>query len=162
MRRATRSALGPRLHTDGSLIATLDGAASEGIEYVFGGSNSLALNPLGVTVGSNPDIEITLVEGCCMVCDPCDGYDTKTDRCVHGGGLIRDYKKDLDVLQKLGLMTGATMKARDLYKLLFERIPSTKEVCAYGDGVLTSNEWRICGGREGSEAYKRTVEKGII
>ena len=107
-------------------------------------------------------MEITLVEGCCSLCDPCDGYDTRTDRCVHSGGLIRDYKKDLDVFQKLGLMPGATMKARELYSLLFERIPSTKAVCAYGDGVLTSNEWRICGGEEGCDAYKRTVESGIF
>jgi len=111
-------------------------------------------------IQKDPDVEITLVEGCCTLCDPCDGYDPETNRCVHSGGLIRDYKKDLDVFQKLGLMPGATMKARDLYKLLFERIPSTKEVCAYGDGVLTSNEWRICGGPEGSEAYKRTIENG--
>ncbi len=109
-----------------------------------------------------PDVEITLVEGCCSLCDPCDGYDPKTDRCVHGGGLIRDYKKDLDVFQRLGLMPGATMKARELFKLLFERIPSTRYVCAYGDGILTSNEWSICGGEEGNAAYKKTIESGII
>ena len=113
-------------------------------------------------IQENPDIEITLVEGCCTLCDPCDGYDPKTHRCVHGGGLIRDYKKDLDVFQKLGLMPGATMKARELFALLFERIPSTKDVCAYGDGVLTSNEWGICGGSEGNEAYRRTIENGIF
>jgi hypothetical protein len=113
-------------------------------------------------IQENPDIEITLLEGCCTLCDPCDGYDPKTHRCVHGGGLIRDYKKDLDVFQKLGLMPGATMKARELFALLFERIPSTKDVCAYGDGVLTSNEWRICGGSEGNEAYRRTIENGIF
>jgi len=113
-------------------------------------------------IQDNPDVEITLVEGCCTLCDPCDGYDPETDRCVHGGGLIRDYKKDLDVFQKLGLMPGATMKARELYALLFERIPSTKDVCAYGDGVLISNEWRICGGPEGNESYKRTIENGIF
>ena len=73
-------------------------------------------------IQEKPDIEITLVEGCCTLCDPCDGYDPETDRCVHGGGLIRDYKKDLDVFQKLGLMPGATMKARELYALLFEKI----------------------------------------
>ena len=113
-------------------------------------------------IQKNPDIEITLVEGCCALCDPCDGYDPETNRCVHSCGLIRDYKKDLDVLQKLGLMPGATMRAKDLYSLLFERIPSTRDVCAYGDGVLTSNEWSICRGQEGSEAYRRTIESGII
>ena len=113
-------------------------------------------------IQENPDTEITLVEGCCMLCDPCDGYDLKTGRCVHDGGLIRDYKKDLDVFQKLGLMPGATMKAKELYDLLFERIPSTRDVCGYGDGVVTSREWRICGGAEGNEGYKRTIESGIF
>jgi hypothetical protein len=54
------------------------------------------------------------------------------------------------------------MKVRELYALLFERIPSTRDVCAYGDGVLTSNEWRICGGPEGNEAYRRTIGSGIF
>ena len=113
-------------------------------------------------IQENPDVEITLVEGCCMLCAPCDGYDPKTHRCVHGGGLIRDYKKDLDVFQKLGLMPGATMKARELYDLLFERIPSTRDVCGYGDGVVTSHEWSICGGSDGNEGYRRTIESGIF
>jgi len=113
-------------------------------------------------IQENPDVEITLVEGCCMLCDPCDGYDPKTHRCVHGGGLIRDYKKDLDVFQKLGLMPGATMKAKALYDLLFERIPSTRDVCGYGDGIVTSHEWSICGGPDGNEGYRRTIESGIF
>ncbi|MBD3183952.1 hypothetical protein GF312_16830 [Candidatus Poribacteria bacterium] len=113
-------------------------------------------------IQENPDIEITLVEGCCVLCDPCDGYDTKTTRCVHGGGLIRDYKKDLDIFQKLGLMPGATMKAREIFDLLFEKIPSTRDVCAYGDGIVTANEWRICGSPEGNEAYRRTIESGMF
>jgi hypothetical protein len=113
-------------------------------------------------IQEKPTIQIVLVEGCCMVCDPCDGYDPKTDRCVHGGGLIRDYKKDLDVFQKLGLMPGSTMKAVDLFKLLFERIPSTKDVCGYGDGVVTSHEWSICGGTDGNKAYRRTIDKWIF
>ena len=113
-------------------------------------------------IQKEPEIPIVLVEGCCMVCDPCDGYDPNTGRCVHGGGLIRDYKKDLDVLQKLGLMPGAIMKAVELFNLLFERIPSTKDICGYGDGIVTSHEWNICGGPDGNEAYRRTIEKGIF
>jgi hypothetical protein len=56
------TALGPRLDTDGTLIATLDGAALEGVEYVLGGSNTLLQNPLGVTVGANPDLEIIITQ----------------------------------------------------------------------------------------------------
>ena len=97
-----------------------------------------------------------------MVCDPCDGYDPKTGRCVHAGGLIRDYKKDLDVFQKLGLMPGANMKAKNLMALLFERMISTKDICGYGDGIVTAHEWSICGTPEGNEAYSHTREKGIF
>jgi len=113
-------------------------------------------------VRADPDVLITLVEGCCMACDCCDGYHPQTGRCVHPGGLIRDYKKDLDVFQKLGLMPGATMKARDFIDLLFERIGSTREICGYGDGVVRSEEWRICGGPEGDSGYEATRRAGLF
>jgi len=112
---------------------------------------------------SNPDIPVTLVDdGLCMICGSCDGFDRETCRCVHTGGLIRNFKKNLDVLQRLGLMPGATMPARELYKLIFERIPSTRLIAAYGDGVVTSHEWGICGDPEGNPAYERTRDKPFI
>ena len=73
---------------------------------------------------------------------------------------VFNRKRDLDVLQKLGLMPGATMKARELFNLLFKRIPSTKDICGYGDGVVTSREWSICQG--GDEKYKKTIKNGIF
>ena len=109
----------------------------------------------------DPDVPIVLVEGCCQVCDCCDGFHPPTSRCVHAGGLIRDYKKDLDCFQKLGLMPGATLLARVMYALLFDRISSTREVCGYGTGVVTSNEWSICGGPEGCPGYVKTRERGF-
>ncbi len=109
-----------------------------------------------------PEVPIVLVEGCCEVCDCCDGFHPETGRCVHGGGLIRDYKKDLDVLQKLGLMPGATMKANELFDLLFERIASTREICGYEDGIVRAQEWTICGGPEGNPGYVTTRETGIF
>jgi hypothetical protein len=110
----------------------------------------------------DPDRLVTLVEGCCEACNCCDGYDPTTTRCVHGGGLIRDYKKDLDVLQRLGLMPGATLPARECLRLLFERIRSTTEICGYGDGVTRSEEWSVCCGPEGNPGYERTREKGMF
>ena len=111
----------------------------------------------------NPDIPVTLVDdGLCMACGSCDGYDVPSCRCVHQGGLIRNFKKNLDVLQRLGLMPGDTLKARDFYRLLFEKIPSTKLVCSFGDGVVTSHEWTICGGPEGHPGYERTRENPFI
>jgi hypothetical protein len=113
-------------------------------------------------IRANPEVLITLVEGPCEVCDCCDGFYPANGRCVHDGGLIRDYKKDLDCFQKLGLMPGATLPARDLVALLFERIPSTRDICGYGDGVVTSREWSICGDPQGNPGYARTRETGLF
>jgi hypothetical protein len=113
-------------------------------------------------VRREPDVPITLVEGTCVACDCCDGFHPSNGRCVHSCGLIRDYKKDLDVLQKLGLMPGATMKARDLFALLFERIPSTRDICAYGDGIVRSEEWRICSSPDGNPGYTATRRIGVF
>jgi len=96
------------------------------------------------------------------VCDCCDGFNPETGRCVHSGGLIRDYKKDLDVFQKLGLMPGATLPARELFDLLFERIESTTEICGYGDDLVISQEWTICGGPGGNSGYVATRKTGVF
>ncbi len=108
-----------------------------------------------------PNVPVTLAEGPCEACDCCDGFHPETGRCVHGGGLIRDYKKDLDCFQKLGLMPGATLPANELYRLLFERIPSTREVCGYGDGVTVCEEWRICGDPGGNPGYEASRRAGM-
>ena len=113
-------------------------------------------------IRKDPDIPITLIEGTCMACDCCDGFHPPTGRCVHSCGLIRDYKKDLDCFQKLGLMPGSTMKARELFSLLYERIPSTRDICAYGDGIVRSNEWAICGNPDGNPGYFTARETGIF
>jgi len=108
----------------------------------------------------NPDIPVTLTRGCCMICPPCGPYDPDTGRCVGGHGMnLRDQKKDLDVLQVLGLQYGDTLPARQLYRMLFDKIPSTRLICGYGDGVVRGTEWSICRGPEGSEAYVRARER---
>ena len=115
-------------------------------------------------IHKNPDIPVTLVPGCCMICPPCSHYDPKTNFCVGGKSMaLRDQKKDLDVLQKLGLKYGDTLPARKLYKLLFDRIPSTRDICGYGDGEERAYEWRICGDPEGKETYHkaRAAKLGI-
>ncbi|RJS84056.1 DUF1284 domain-containing protein [Candidatus Bathyarchaeota archaeon] len=109
----------------------------------------------------DPDVPITLVEGCDMICPPCPGYNPETHLCDVVCGLIRDYKKDLDVLQKLDLTPGATLKARNLYKLLFERIPSAMDICGYGDGIERSYEWAICGNVH-AKYYEKGRKKGIF
>jgi len=120
------------------------------------------LYEMTLRIRSQPDVPITLVDGTCQACECCDGFHPATGRCVHSGGLIRDYKKDLDCFQKLGLWPGATLPARELFSLLFERIPSTRDVCAYGDGIARSHGWSICGDPEGNPSYERTRKSGLF
>ena len=107
-------------------------------------------------IQKNPSIPVTLIPGTCMICPPCSHFDPKTRLCLGGSSMaLRDQKKDLDVLQKLGLKYGDTLPARKLYELLFERIPSTRDICAWGDGKERAPEWRICGDPEGREEYRK-------
>ncbi|MBC8872432.1 MAG: hypothetical protein H8E44_23620 [Planctomycetes bacterium] len=107
-------------------------------------------------IHKNPDIPVTLVRGTCMICPPCSHYEAETKFCLGGRSMaLRDQKKDLDVLQKLGLKYGDTLPARKLYELLYERVPSTRDVCGYGDGEKRAPEWSICGDPEGKETYRK-------
>ncbi len=81
---------------------------------------------------------------------------------MHAGGLLRDYKKDLDCFQVLGLMPGDTLPARELLDLIFARIGSTTEICGYGTGEVTAQEWRVCGGPSGNSGYAKTRRTGVF
>ena len=107
---------------------------------------------------ADPDVDVMLVEGNCEACHCCDGFHPDSTRCVHAGGLIRDFKKDLDVLQKLGLLPGATLNARKAVKLIFERIPSTTDICGFGDDVVRGEAWTVCGGPGGNQGYLKARE----
>jgi hypothetical protein len=48
------------------------------------------------------------------------------------------------MLQKLGLQFGSSLKARELFRLIFERIPTTKEICGR-DNTAPSVWWDPCG-----------------
>jgi hypothetical protein len=109
-------------------------------------------------IRNNPDMPVTLVEGICMVCDPCSGYDLERNLCMHG--FVRIQLRNLMVLRKLGLAPGATLKARDLFKLLFERIETAREICGWGDMQSTSPIWGACGGAT-SGNYERVRQRGV-
>jgi hypothetical protein len=104
----------------------------------------------------NPDIPVSLVEGCCDVCPPCRDYHPPTGLCVGATGMgLRDQKKDLDVLRRLDLRYGDTIPARKLFRMLFDEIKSTTEICGNGDGIERSPDWRVCGGPQGNESYRK-------
>lgn len=105
-------------------------------------------------IQKNPDIPITLIRGTCMICPPCSHYDSKTGLCLGGRSMaLRDQKKDLDVLQKLGLKYGDTLPAKNLLEQLYAKIPSTRDICGWGDGKERAPEWSVCGDPEGRKEY---------
>ncbi|NUQ61529.1 MAG: hypothetical protein HUU20_03510 [Pirellulales bacterium] len=107
-------------------------------------------------IQKNPEIPVTLIRGTCMICPPCSHYESKTGLCLGGRSMaLRDQKKDLDVLQKLGLSYGDTLPARTLFERLYDRIPSTRDVCGWGDGKERAPEWSVCGDPEGRKEYAK-------
>ncbi|MHB8952974.1 MAG: hypothetical protein ACYC4U_08320 [Pirellulaceae bacterium] len=115
-------------------------------------------------IQQQPDTPVTLIAGVCMICPPCGKYDPASKLCVGGRSMaLRDQKKDLDVLQKLGMSYGDTLPACTLFRLLYERIPSTRDICGYGDGRTRASEWSVCSGAEKDDAYQnaRASQLGI-
>lgn len=79
----------------------------------------------------NPDILIRMAEGAdWMMCAPCPYRNPELNCCTHvwGNGELDSQLRDLNLLQILGLKYGSTMKARELYRLIFERVTTTHGV----------------------------------
>jgi hypothetical protein len=113
-------------------------------------------------IQKNPEVPVTLVPGCCMICPPCSHYDPATKLCLGGRSMaLRDEKKDLDTLEKLGLAYGDTLPARKLYALVFEKIASPMEICGYGDGKQTAPEWSICDGAVKDAPYRKARAENL-
>lgn len=117
------------------------------------------LHEILVKMQTNPDIPITLNEGCCMVCDPCPAYDPAKHICAWI--YTRDQLKDLRVLHKLGLKPGDTLPARQLMNLLADRIKTAAEICGRKSGFVgESYVWAPCSSSE-SGNYEKAISKGI-
>jgi hypothetical protein len=102
---------------------------------------------LDLILHANPEVRIKMArQADWMMCAPCPNRAPKLNACVNvlGSGGLSNEKRDLDLLQILGLEFGSTMKARDLLLRLFARIPSTQAVCAR-DNVRPSVWWDGCG-----------------
>jgi hypothetical protein len=113
---------------------------------------------LELVLGERPGLPITMARGAdWMMCAPCPARAPDLNACVNvaGSGGLSNEKRDLDLLQRLGLTYGSTMAARDLYLLLLERVPTTREVCRR-DNPRRSVWWDACGERNdagGNEDY---------
>lgn len=100
------------------------------------------LQELMVRMEENPEIPVTLTEGCCMVCDPCPAYYPEKHICLWM--YTKDQLKDLRVLHKLNLKPGSTLKARDLINRLFAHIDSPCEICGADAMNSSSSTWESC------------------
>ncbi len=113
-------------------------------------------------VQQNPDIPVELIRGPCMICPPCSLYCPSTNLCVGGHSMgLRDEKKDLDTLRKIGLRYGDILPARELLNKIYNAIKNTTEICSYGDGVERSREWRVCGGSTGKKSFEQARKAGL-
>lgn len=102
---------------------------------------------LDLILHKNPDLLITMARGAdWMMCAPCPARASKRNACVNvlGSGGLSNEKRDLDMLQKLGLCFGSTMKAGDLFRLIFAKIPTTRDICKR-DHPCPSVWWDPCG-----------------
>jgi len=82
-----------------------------------------------------------------MMCAPCPRRVPELNACANvlGSGGLSNEKRDLDMLQRLGLQFGSTMGARELYRLIFDRIPSTADICKREGSTCPSVWWDGCG-----------------
>ena len=107
------------------------------------------LPELVALIRQEPETLITMAEGAdWMMCAPCPDRAPEQNACVNtkGAGGLTNQLRDLRTLQKLGLEYGSTMSAGELYKLIFERIPSTLEICRM-DSPGHTVWWSNCGAR---------------
>jgi len=120
---------------------------------------------LNLIVNRNPDILIRMARGAdWMMCALCPGRIPELNACSHvwGCGELDSQKRDLDVLQKLGMKFGDTRKARELYRLIFARITTQygiPQVCLKYNRP-PSVWWDECAGHLYQANPKAKYEKG--
>ncbi len=105
-----------------------------------------------------PDIPVTITEGCCMVCDSCNVYHPGEHLCCHAH--FKNTLRDLMILEKLGVAPGTTMPARDLYSLIYRKIEKLKEICGWGDGSIYGPLWTPCS--YDKPIIEKAREEGVI
>jgi hypothetical protein len=117
---------------------------------------------LQIILHEKPDLRIRMARGAdWMMCAPCPARVPKLNACVNvlGSGGLSNEKRDLDMLQKLGLHFGSVMGARDLFRLIFEKMPTTADICKREGSVSPSCWWDACG-ESNVTAGNANYEKG--
>ncbi len=105
---------------------------------------------LQIVLSGGRSVRIRLAPGAdWMMCAPCPYRVPELNACVNvaGSGGLSNEKRDLDLLQKLGLRYGDSMPAREIFLLLLERVPSTAPICARSN-PRPSVWWDPCGERD--------------
>lgn len=116
------------------------------------------LYELFVMMRDNPEIPVTLIEGCCDVCPPCPAYYAPENICLHS--YTRDFYKDLATFRKLGLSPGDTIPARQLWALLYDRFPTSAEVCGPYRNCEFTHVWKGCA--PSSPGYEAARERRLL
>jgi hypothetical protein len=105
-----------------------------------------------------PDLLIEMAPGAdWMMCAPCPNRAPGSGSCVNvkGSGGLTNQLRDLRTLQKLGMQYGSRRKAAPLFRLIFDRIPTTLDICRL-DSPVPSVWWDGCGARTvGNENYEK-------
>lgn len=115
-----------------------------------------------VLVGKDLQVEL-VTQADWDMCAPCPWREPTQNACITGrlccGGLYNEMK-DLETLQALGLTYGTVMGAREIYRLIFERIPTTHGVCALTKvDVPDYSVWKdACSAMPTPGAYERGRE----
>ena len=110
-----------------------------------------------------PEVPIKFVRGAdWMVCAPCPARVADINACVNvaGSGGLSNEKRDIDLLQKLGLTYGSALPAREMLRLLFELVPTTVDICRR-DNIAPSVWWDGCGEAnmtQGNPGYEKGRE----
>jgi hypothetical protein len=116
---------------------------------------------LQIVLHEKPDLPIRMARGAdWMMCAPCPQRVPGLNACVNvlGSGGLSNEKRDLDLLQRLGLGFGSVMGARNLYRLIFERVPTTADICKREGNAKPCCWWDGCGESNlvaGNEGYAK-------
>lgn len=109
-------------------------------------------------IKNNPKIPVKVLEGPgeCVVCPPCPGYRPDFKMCVAACHL-RDRKKDLETMLRLGVKPGDILPADELVARIYRYIPDNDGICRLGSP--NRFEWTDCGA---PERYRMGLDKGYL